>query len=43
LYTGCTAELSKREAEEVIIKYYEAKGYKVIELRIGDIDPIPRP
>lgn len=41
LFIGCTAEISKREAEEVIIRYYEAKGYKVTQLNIGVINPAP--
>ena len=38
---GCAPSPSKGEIEEVIVKYFEIKQYKVAELSIGTIDPIP--
>jgi hypothetical protein len=38
---GCSAAPDKSEIEEVIIKHFEAKGYRVIHLKIGDINPVP--
>jgi len=32
---------SKNAAKEVITKYFEAKRYKVVEIEIGNIKPIP--
>lgn len=41
LIAGCTADLTAREAEEIIFNYYEKKGYNVTELNIRQISPIP--
>jgi len=38
---GCAPSPSKGEIEETIVKYFEIKQYKVAELSIGNIDPIP--
>ena len=38
---GCAPSPSKGEIEEAIVKYFELKQYKVAELSIGNIDPIP--
>lgn len=35
--SGCSAPPNKREVEETIIKHFEAKGYKVAELKVGSI------
>jgi len=41
LLSGCTMPPSKNAAKEVITKYFEAKRYKVVEIEIGNIKPIP--
>ena len=42
LLTGaCTSTFPESIAEEVIIKHFEKRHYKVIELSIGDISPVP--
>lgn len=41
LMSGCAPPPSKGEIEEVIVKYFEIKQFKVAELSIGTIDPIP--
>jgi len=38
---GCAPSPSKGEIEETIVKYFEIKQYKVAELSIGNIDPVP--
>jgi len=41
LLSGCTPAPSKGEIEELIVRHFEIKHYKVEELRIGAINPIP--
>jgi len=38
---GCSAAPSNSSIEETIGKHFEAKGYRVTALKIGDISPIP--
>ncbi len=38
---GCTSPLAESTVEEVIVKHFEKRTYKVIELTIGDISPVP--
>jgi hypothetical protein len=39
LMSGCYPAPSKDEVEEVIIKHFETKKYKIVELSISDINP----
>lgn len=41
LLSGCTPAPSKGEVEELIVRHFEIKHYKVEELKIGAINPIP--
>jgi hypothetical protein len=41
LMSGCSPAPSKGEVEEVIVKHFETKKYKVVELSISDINPLP--
>ncbi|RJQ49434.1 MAG: hypothetical protein C4538_02185 [Nitrospiraceae bacterium] len=38
--SGCSAPPDKTEVEETIVKYFEVKGNKVVELNIGSIKSI---
>ena len=38
---GCTTSLSESTAEELITRHFEKRQYKVTELTIGDINPVP--
>lgn len=38
---GCSVPPSESTVEGVIIKHFESKKYKVMEIEIGDIKPIP--
>ncbi len=38
---GCTVAPSENNVKDSILKYFSAKKYKVIEINIGDIKPIP--
>ena len=41
LISGCVPSPSKGEIEEAIVKHFEVKKYEVVQLSIGNIDPIP--
>jgi len=41
LMSGCFPVPSKSEVEEVIVKHFETKHYKVVELSISNINPLP--
>jgi hypothetical protein len=41
LAIGCSVPPSEGTVEEVIVKYFEAKHYKVTALDLGDIMPVP--
>ncbi|MBI5055052.1 MAG: hypothetical protein HZB61_00350 [Nitrospirae bacterium] len=38
---GCTAAPGKSDADRVITKHFEAKGYRVVELNTGNINAVP--
>ncbi len=41
LMNACSPAPSKGEVEEVIVKHFETKKYKIVGLSISDINPIP--
>lgn len=41
LLGGCTPAPSRGEIEELIVRHFEIKHYKVEELKTGSINPIP--
>lgn len=38
---GCSAAPNRSEIEGAVIKHFEAKHYKVVELKIGSVHPVP--
>lgn len=41
LVSGCSPAPSKSEVNDVIVTYFETKHYRVVELGISHINPIP--
>lgn len=41
IYTGCTVPPAKREIQDIIVRYFQTRGYEIREITIKKIDNIP--